>query len=317
MNSTSNSKISNLFLVTTSETGATLEALAGYEELPSGYSNLVPVVIGDEQILYAYTKESNSLDVYKISDSAPYFEKVISNADYLAVKEWDLLSTFVLGNKNYILAYEKLHGFFGFYEIYDDYSLSKNPYLFANKRDWPTQNFTTVEALDSLGLIYICCYDYNSGTVGAFSLNVVSSTNDGTPALNMLNVWYHHWAKNWDNFVFFQFGGSNFFFKINKGKLNVNIDHLQDNPANGSVEVGSYLQDKLPSAKEVKVAAKVPWVNKEPHFITYNPTSKEANLYKVHADCQGWTNLAKTKINDALIIISYRVNNQSFILFYN
>lgn len=318
MNQITNSiKTSNIVSISKYDNEIELQAIKVDNQLPSGYTNLTHVTVANRPTLFAYNRDKKSLDIYIITDSAGSFELVVKDSDSLKLKDWDLISSFVLGNRNYLMTYEKSGGYFGFYEINSDLTLSENPYLFANKRDSPTQNFTTVEAFESLGLMYICCYDSNSGTVAAFSLDVIASTKNGTPPLNMLNVWYHHWAKYWENFVFFKLGCSNFFFKINKGKLNVNIDHIQDNPAKGSVEVGSYLQNQLPNAKDVTIASLVPWENGEPHLVTYDSTSQEANLYRIHADCQGWTSIKSTKIEQATIIVTYRINDTSYILFYN
>jgi len=294
-----------------------LKDLNAADLLANGYDNLLNVIVNSKNYLFAYTKQSGTFDIYLLSENAPYFKLVKSGSTELNAKPWDILKTFVLGNKNYLMAYEKKDGFFGFYEITDDLSLSKNPYLFFNKRDWKTQNFTTVEPMVSLGLMYIICYDSGMGTVAAFSLDVISQTTNDIPPLNMLNVWYHHWAKYWENFVFFQFGQSNFFFKINKGKLNVNIDHMQDNPSQGSVEIGSWLQDKLPNAIDVSLATKVQWKYSTPHFLTFNPKAQIAGLYRIHADCQGWTKLDEVTIQQASILCSYQIGQTSYVLFYN
>jgi hypothetical protein len=295
----------------------TLSDLNVSDILANGYDNLLNVTSNGKNFLYAYTKLSGTFDLYLLTEDAPYFELVKSGSTELQAKSWDILKTFVLGNKNYLMAYEKISGYFGFYEIAEDLSLSENPYLFFNKRDWKTQNFTTVEPMVSLGLMYIVCYDSEMGTVAVFSLDVIAQSANGIPPFNMLNVWYHHWAKYWENFVFFQFGQSNFFFKINKGKLNVNIDHMQDNPAQGSVEIGSWLQDKLPNAIDVSLATKVDWEYSTPHFLTFNPKLQIADLYRVHADCQGWTKLDQVSIAQATILCSYQIRQTSYVLFYS
>jgi hypothetical protein len=190
------------------------------------------------------------------------------------------------------------------------------PYNFVNRRDWPTQNFTEVTPFVSLGLVYVLCYDGVKGTVAVYSLDVISSSAGGVPPLNMLNVWYHHWAKGWHVFSFFQLGKSNFFFKINTAKLNVNIDHLQDNPAMGSVEIGSWLQDQMPNALDVTLASIIPWENGEPYLSTYDGKTNDLNIYRIHADCQGWTKLNSTTVDPSTQLYTYRLGDTSFLLFY-
>jgi hypothetical protein len=213
------------------------------------------------------------------------------------------------------MAYESHEGNFGFYEVNSDYSLSK-PYVFNNRRSWPTQNFSEVAPFVSVGLLYVLGYDVVKGTVAIFSLDVVSSSTGGIPPLNMLNVWYHQWAKGWQDFAFFQLGQSNFFFKINKAKLNVNIDHVLDNIALGTVEIGSFLQHLLPNALDVTISSIIPWADSEPYLATYDGTTKNVNVYRIHADCQGWT-LHNTTLADTTGQMSaYRIGGTSYLLLY-
>lgn len=306
----------NILSVQSSSEGVSLQNVSVDPNiLPEGYSSMV--TMGDENncILYAYNKTLKQTDVYQITGDAPFITKLISNSTDLDLYEFDNLKTFVLGNKPYLMGYESKGGFFAFYEINKDHTLSK-PYLFSNMRSWPTQNFSETEPFVATGLLYVLGYDDVKGTVAIFSLDVVSSSAGGVPPLNMLNVWYHQWAKGWEDFSFFQLGQSNFFFKINKSKLNVNIDHVLDNPAMGTVEIGSYLQKLLPNALDVSLSVIVPWSNGEPYLATYDTKAKSINFYNIHADCQGWTNLNTTPVPASSQMLSYRLNNISYILLY-
>jgi len=284
--------------------------------LPEGYTSLVAVSGEDADLLYAFNKSTKLFDIYKISKEAPFLDLISKDNSQLNHYPWDSIKGFELGNKSYLMAYEKHRGHFEFYEVRADYNLSK-PYGFMNQRSWPTQNFSEVEPFVVTGLMYILGYDDQHGTVAIFSLDVVSTSPSDTPPFNMLNVWYHQWARGWENFSFFQLGQSNFFFKINKAKLNVNIDHVLDSPALGSVEIGSYLQDQLPNALDVSLACIIPFVFGEPYLITYDGKTQMANLYKIHADCQGWTNLHSGKVMQSDLMISYRTVNSSFVLLYS
>lgn len=288
------------------------------DALPDGYTSMVPLQIDDKCILYAYTKSTKTTDVYELSGTSPFLSKLRDGLSDLNHFEWDIVKTFIIGNKPYLLTYEGHKGNLGFYEIQSDYSLSK-PYIFMNQRSWPTQNFSEVTPVVITGLVYVLCYDVVKGTVAIFSLDVISSSTGGIPPLNMLNVWYHQWAKGWQDFAFFQLGQSNFFFKINKAKLNVNIDHILDNPVLGTVEIGSWLQNLLPNAMDVSLDAIIPWANGEPYLVTY---AKEAgiqnlNIYRIHSDCQGWTNLNTTAVEAATQLLAYRINTRSYILLYS
>lgn len=281
--------------------------------LPEGYSSLLPTVINDRQLLFAFNKTTKLTDIYALEPDA--ISSIKSGSTDLNSRSWDILRAFTLGNKPYIMGYESESGFFGFYEVNADYSLSK-PYLFENQRSWPTQGFSEVTPIVVVGLMYVLCYDDKKGTVAIFSLDVVATSANGTPPLNMLNVWYHQWAKGWENFAFFTLGQSNFFFKINKMKLNVNIDHVLDSPAQGSVEIGSYLQSQLPNALDVTLSASIPWENGEPYLATYDGKTKQVNIYRIHGNCQGWTSLNTTLVDDSTQMISYRIAETSYILLY-
>ncbi len=307
--------MTNIYSINSDLSGVTLNQTAfDGSVLPEGYSSLV--VLPDANVLYAYNKTTKLTDAYQISIDAPFLSPIFAGNSDLNHFAWDSLRSFVLGNKSYLMGYEKTHGNFGFYEVKSDYTLSK-PYTFMNMRSWPTQNFSEVEPFVATGLMYVLCYDDEKGTVAIFSLDVIATSPDNIPPLNMLNVWYHLWARGWEDFAFFQLGQSNFFFKINKAKLNVNIDHVLDSPALGSVEIGSYLQHLLPNALDVSLSSIIPWSDGEPYLATYDGKTSEVNIYRIHADCQGWTNLNTTAVMPTTQMLSYRINDTSFILFYS
>lgn len=291
--------------------------------LAAGYSAFVPVSIGGKDALFAYSATTKKTDVYLLTEAAPGLKPAGVKVDLPLPASivatdpgWDSLSTFVLGNESYILAYEKKHGNFAFFLVAADLTVSKG-YYFALVRNAPTQGFTSVGIYTSLGQVFFTGYNFDDGTVANFSLVVTSTSSDGVPPLLALNVWYHKWAKGWTRFAFFQLGGSNFFFKINTAKLNVNIDHMQDNPAMGSVEVGSYLQAKLPDALAITNTAHIPWTDGEPYLLTYIAPTGVTKVYRIHADCQGWTELnASTIETNAQQTVAYRLGDKSFLLFY-
>lgn len=285
------------------------------QTLPEGYTSFVNTSINGNTILFAYNKTTKMTDVYGISEDSSSFNKLRTQTDDLSLKEWDLLRAFQLGNKPYLMSYEAKGGNLAFYEINSDYSLTK-PYIFENQRSWPTQDFSEVTPIVIVGLLYVLCYDDKKGTVAIFSLDVIATSAPGIPPLNMLNVWYHQWARGWENFAFFTLGQSNFFFKINKAKLNVNIDHILDNPVLGSVEIGSYLQNKLPNALDVSMSAIIPWANGEPYLATYDGMAKNVNIYRIHADCQGWTCLNTTLVDDSTKMLSWRMGDTSYLFLY-
>ena len=251
---------------------------------------------------------------YQLSGAAPWLVKTDKQVDLSG--PWDTLSTFVLGNDSYLMGYCRADGRFNFFKVAPDFAVSE-PYVFQQFRNTPTKDFTAVASFSSLNQQYFLGYDVDTGHVAAFSLMVTPSTSDGSLPLLAQNVWDHHWAKGWTHFAFFQLGKSNFFFKINRDKLNVNIDHIQDNPALGTVEIGSYLQKLLPDAMEIDVSTTIPWANGEPYLLTYIASSGTTALYRIHADCLGWTSMASAvTVEGASQVIPYRIGDTSYCLYY-
>jgi hypothetical protein len=288
----------------------------GASGIAAGYTALATVPVGATTALFAYNKATQSAEVYTLDGSAPW-ARLASARPELSGPAWDNLTSFVLGNEPYLMAYEREHGTFGFFHVARDLALSA-PYSFSAPRNTPTQGFSTVAVYSSLGQTTFTGYSFDTGTVANFNLSVIASSRDGVPPLLAQNVWYHQWAKGWTRFAFFQLGGANFFFKINTAKLNVNIDHMQDNPALGSVEVGSYLQEQLPDALAITSTAHVPWSNGEPHLLSYIASSGATAVYRIHADCQGWTKLhTGTTEKHAAQVIPYRIGGASYALFYH
>lgn len=286
------------------------------DTLAAGYSSLVPVQLGTRVVLFGYDKEKQTLDAYNLLGSDPWVEFCMSQKD-LRGGPWDILNSLVLGNEPYLLTYRQDEGIFSFYQVRNDLSVSK-PYKFYPPRTTPSAGFTVVQPFTSLGLQYMLGYNSTNGKVANYSLAVKSSSSEpDIPPLLALNVWYHEWAQSWNHFAFFQFGGANFFFKINEGKLNVNIDHIQDNPALGTVEVGSHLEKHLPEALAIDDAAIIPWDNGEPYLLTYIAASGTTAVYRIHADCLGWSELnTSTTLMGASHVVPYRIGDSSFALFY-
>jgi hypothetical protein len=289
----------------------------GASGLAAGYTSLVQVQIGGQQILFAFNKSTKpqALDAYVLKDSDPWVQQSPCQA-ILSGGPWDTLNAFVLGNVTYLVTYRADTGGFGFFSVADDLTISP-PYIFSASHTTPSNGFTTVAPYTSLSGQYLLGYDFTSGRVENFSVAVVPGSSAGKAPLLALNIWYHLWAPGWTHFSFFQLGGCNFFFKINTAKLNVNIDHMQDNPAMGSIEVGSQLQSQLPDALNLSAAAIIPWAFGEPYLLTYIASSGVTAVYRIHSDCLGWTlQVSDTTTAGASIATPYRIGDTSYVLLY-
>lgn len=291
------------------------EWVQGGDGIGDGFTSLRPVQVGETTALYAYDKARQVAAVYVLTEGEPWVAPSGVTVS-LEGQSWDSLDTFVLGNQPYLMTYERASGTFAFYPVQPDLTVGK-PYTFAYLRNTPTTGFTDVAVYPSLGQLTFTGYDFETGTVANFSLAVTPASVGDAPPLLAQNLWFHHWAKGWTHFAFFRLGGANFFFKINTMKLNVNIDHMQDNPAAGSVEVGSYLQSQLPDALVITNAVCVPWQDGDPYLLTYIADTAATAVYRIHADCQGWTPLASvTTEPGATATVTYRTGNTSFVLLY-
>jgi hypothetical protein len=284
--------------------------------IPAGCPQVRPLQTGGATHLVCAAASGNST-LATVTAAAPW---VTADSTQLEIGgPYDALEPFVLGNDPYLLGYGSESGELSVYPLGADLTAAK-PYQFFRKRPpAPTAGFDMIVPVVVLGNVYFLGYAQKTGDVRAYSLSVLASTPPsvpGTPPLLITPVWDHQWAANWTRFAFFQLGGEVFFFKINVGKLNVNIDHLTDVPANGTVEVGSYLQDQLPDALQIDVAASFYLGGGDPHLLMYK-TSGATDLYRVRGDCQGWTKLGSLEtVAGASQVVPFTIGDQTFALFY-
>jgi hypothetical protein len=141
------------------------------------------------------------------------------------------------------------------------------------------------------------------------------STDPEVPPLLMTPVWSHQWAKGWTRFAFFQLGGENFFLKTNTWKPNVNIDHVLDSLAAGTIEVGTRMS--LHEAQELSNVEPFVLGCADPHFATYISKSGEVTLNRFHSDCLGWTTIGKlnTQTGAGSVVSISTADRQVFLVF--
>lgn len=288
---------------------------AGDAPLPADCGHICPIKANGSTYLVC-ARDSGDTIAVRIDETEPYLEQVESSLEIGG--PWDALEPFVLGNAPYLLAYASEKGKFLVYPIGPRLK-SSTPYSFSRKRPpGVTTGFDMVALVVVLGAVYIVAYAYGTGKVCVYSL-AVTSTNPpslpGTPALLAKPVWDHEWAAKWTRFAFFALGGEVFFFKINDGQLNVNIDHLLDDPALGTVEVGSQLQNQLPDALNIDVVRAF-CLGGSPYLLSYKANG-DTNLYRVRVDCQGWTQVASlSTVTRAAQVVPYAIGDRTFALFY-
>jgi hypothetical protein len=284
--------------------------------LAPGVKQIVPIAIDGQDYLLAFDDQGNG-SAFRVTAAAPWVEPVASNLRLGGPA--DIVEPLVLGMSPYLLAYVAEQGTMSIIPINNDRS-SRPPYVFSRKRAPVTTGFTVTKPMVVNGLVYVLCYSFTTGDVDMFSLNVTATLAPGakprTPPLLMKPVWIHQWAKNWTRFAFFTLGAENFFFKINVGKVNVNIDHILDDPSKGAVEVGTYLQNQLEDPKGVEIVEPFTMGGGDPYFVTYRRSGK-AELFRIHSDCQGWTKQAEVDAAKGVTrIVPYTAGGVRFTLFH-
>lgn len=299
-----------------------IENAGDIPDLPAGLTLLHAVTHGDRTTLLGYDRATHKVSTWSLSRRAPYLKAVdneislAEDADGVKVEGWDQLSSFNYGGVTYLLTYAAKEGTFAIFRL-DSGLRASAPYSLRLTRNTPTQGYTVVAPFTSLGNQYVLAYSFDTGLVSAFSVTAVADAVGDTPPLLMLNVWYHYWAKNWTRFALFKLGGANFFWKTNTGKLNVNIDHIQDDPSKGTVEVGSYLQSCMPDALDITMVTAATTAHGQPWLVAYRGDTGEARAIHFWADCNGFET-ADSLVTEkgASGLTSWRLGDASFVLLY-
>ncbi|HET6211136.1 MAG TPA: hypothetical protein VFD94_12170, partial [Jatrophihabitans sp.] len=88
---------------------------------------------------------------------------VATNRSVDLAAAWDLVEPFQIGARNHLMAYSAERGQFGFFPLAGDLSLRK-PYLLARARGADaTTGYTMTQPIVVNGLVYLMCYDFDSG----------------------------------------------------------------------------------------------------------------------------------------------------------
>jgi hypothetical protein len=262
--------------------------------------------------LIAVDGATHETTAFEVQASTPWIKPVESHLDLEA--PFDLIKPFLLGNVPHLLTYASEPGQFAFYPVVDDLS-SKPPFRYVRRRGpAATNGFDVAAPMDVGGAVYYLCYGSESGRVIVYSLTVTASSPSDRAPLASAPVWVHQWARRWVRFAFFQLGGGNFFLKTNVGRLNVNIDRVLDDPADGTVEVGTQLD--LEDALELDIVRAFYLEGSMPYFLTYKKNGR-TTFNRFHSDCRGWTTEARLScVRGATQIVPLQIGNTCHMLFY-
>lgn len=285
---------------------------SGDGPLASGFVHLFQFAYAGTPYLLGVNAKG-AATAYRLRSKAPWIEPVKSAIDLGG--PCDIVQPFAIGDKLHLIAYTEKAGLLKFFAIGDGLTSSKTPFeYFRHRQPGVTTGWTVLQPLTYLNKNYYMAYGFHTGSVELFSISVTASAAGGAPPLDTENVWSWVWAKGWTRFAFFQFGGENFFLKTNTLKPNVNIDHLDSDPSIRSNEVGTEMV--LEDAQKLDICRSFYQEGNAPYFLTYMKTGK-TTFNRVHGDCLGWTTEARlTAVKGASDIVTYRIDDQSFALFY-
>jgi hypothetical protein len=274
---------------------------------------LIPLTVKDEPVLIAVEEGGGTASAFRVGMGEHAGITAVASQFELA-GPYDHIEPFVIGNKPHLLAYEAEDGDFTFFPIDDDLH-SAPPYRYTRTHEpGVSAGFDTVSPMTIGGAVYYLCYDSKTGRVLIYSLAVTAHSPQAVAPLVSLPVWEHNWAHGWVRFAFFELGGGTFFLKTNVAKLNVNIDHVLDTPANGTSEVGTHLD--LEDALELDIVRPFYLGTGEPYFLTYIKDGT-TTINRIRGDCQGWVTEGKTMLpSTATAIVPFSLEGDCYLLVY-
>ena len=266
--------------------------------LDNSYRTVTPVVVDGTPYLFANAADLDYFDLYRFSARPPWLEIVSAKPKLAGVA--DAAEFFVIGNLPHLMTYSQKDGQSAFFAIAPDLSMSK-PYKHSNDI---SAGYTTVKVFTYFGQIGVLAYNGDNGAVAIYGVSVISTSSGDVPPLEQRAIWTHTWAKGWTRFAIYQFGGENFFLKTNTERPNVNIDHILDDPKQGTIEVASHID--LEDALQLDLVQSFSLTNGEPYFLTYRKDSGLSTFNRFHSDCAGWTKVgsisAKPQASNAVFI---------------
>jgi hypothetical protein len=226
----------------------------------------------------------------------------------------DVLRPLVAGGVPHLLAYTAADGQFAFFPLTPDLA-SRPPALFTRRRGpGPTAGFDTVEPFVVDGLVHYAGYSATSGKVVFYRLDVTATGFEGMAPLRSQVVWEHEWARRWVRFAFFRLGTGTYFLKTNEGRLNVNIDHVLDDPSQGAHEVVRYLD--LADALDLDIVRPFTAANGDPYFLTYIADGR-TTCNRFRGDARGWTTEARLRtVTGATQAVPLHLGPDRYVLLY-
>ena len=113
-----------------SSAGLTAKRVASLPNITTAYTTLLPLSLGGRTYLLGHSKGNAKLDVFQFLPKGPKLKRLPGGPQIAAGA--DILETFTLGNRPYLVAYVAKTGVFNIYSIGNNLALSKPLLFFRN-----------------------------------------------------------------------------------------------------------------------------------------------------------------------------------------
>ena len=231
--------------------------------------------------LMALDRDSNTLQAYWFDPQAGS----LSPAGATTLDDpLDSISGMTVGGVAYLFGYHAASGYFRFFAL-DANLEAQLVFQYHKTYGDVTTGFTTVHPYAYKDLMLVLAYNQQTGDAGIYQVQVPA-----TSPLSLTRSWKAPWAKGWHHFGFFSMGGENFFIKSNQDQHDtVYIDHLVDDPSQGSHPVGRNIGKMNPASLATLELDGIPY------FATLDASGGLA-INRFHVDLQGWSPAASTTL---------------------
>lgn len=248
------------------------------QAIPSDTSATARLTIDGVSSSLFYSPSKATISFIEESESQP-LSKLLSNSS--VDQTLTSMDVFYLGGQPYLATYDTDSSYLNLYRIAADYRLSSvhNQYVGSG--------YTMMHVLPYRDTTCVVLYNGTSGDCVKYQVSV--PPYDG---LSLQEVWSDSWAKTWGHFTFFDFGGENFFLKINQQHEKVNIDHFMDDPDEGSHPVLS--QNASQSMLNARSLSGFEGAEGQAYFFVYE-NNGDLSLNSIYPNCLGWWPLSNTQ----------------------
>jgi hypothetical protein len=248
--------------------------------LPDGYTAFCP--LAGQTSVAAYASATGQADVYAVPAAGQGFAAPAGSQQLTA--GFDVLQPFTLGDQPMAVGYAAATGTFQFYSVSGGTFQALSTFSGTSPT---TTGFTTVFTfLDwdegkPVGT-YLLGYEMDTGKVAIYHLSAGTGT---AGSLDVSMVWQpaKPWAEGWTRFGVFQFGPENFFIKTNINYGKVFIDHIMDDPGEGTHPAVT----DLPLPQDLTAVATFTLLA-DPCLATYLASSGEITLNRFQGSLAGW-----------------------------